>query len=259
MFSVFTFLDKNRKLRMNFTNSEEYAFFLKYRPMLIRFPMFKGLFDSVEPFNIFRADIVIQGLLNKEVLDHEISELLSRDTVKTMPTVDMVNILKDRMIDQPYYLSNKIKVFLPFFPKVINLLYLEEPRKLAVYPYKNLMDSFTTSIVDPFDTYGPELFNSYFTRLFKIKDNGKEHAFFHYDFHTIYIVNLQGRLDHKIVLFDRFLKNIDKRHMLERLNPVVDAYFANDKQLFIENLYKSRFISEKMLNKIKTKSEKRKL
>ena len=78
--------------------------------------------------------------------------------------------------------------------------------------------------------------------------DSKEAAYFHYDTNTIYFVNDQGRLDRRIILFDRYLKSITTSHMLEKIQPVVEAYFNHDKEAFLDNLYKGKFISYKMLN-----------
>ena len=136
------------------------------------------------------------------------------------------------------------------FFQSINSLYLNEPEKLNEYPYTDLLKSFAGLVIDPFDTYGYELYNTYFTKLVKIDTYKNEAAFFHYDTYTIYIINDQGRLDRKIVLFDRYMRRIVTTHMLERIRPVVKAYFANDKQEFINSLEKSGFISAKMLYKL---------
>ncbi|MBO4703633.1 MAG: hypothetical protein J5617_02245, partial [Bacilli bacterium] len=105
--------------------------------------------------------------------------------------------------------------------------------------------------VDPFDTYGSELYNSHFSRLVKVKQEDKETAFFHYDTNTIYFVNEQGRLDGTVVLFDRYLRRPSYSHMLERIRPVVDAYFNFDREGFINALYDNGFISSHLLHLIR--------
>ena len=159
------------------------------------------------------------------------------------------------MAGQPFFLDGDVKIYMPFFPKNVNLLYLTEPQQLLVYPYNELVNDFENSIIDAFDKYGSELFNSHFSRLVKVASNGRESAYFHYDFNTVYIINDQGRLDIKIRLFDKHMKRMENTHMLERLKPVMDAYFADNRQEFIENMRKSGFISEKMYHKIIHKSK----
>ena len=144
-----------------------------------------------------------------------------------------------------------MKIYIPFFNRAINQIYSLEPLKLLEEPYISLEDNYQNSSNDPFDTYGAELFNSFFTKLVKVGTNGKEIAYFHYDTNTIYIVNEQGRLDLKIVLFDRYIKKPNLNHMLERITPVVDKYFADDREGFIEALLENKFISKKMYQMVK--------
>ena len=118
------------------------------------------------------------------------------------------------------------------------------------YPYTDLLKSFSGLVIDPFDTYGAELYNTHFTRLVKIASHENATAFFHYDTFTIYVINDQGRLDTKIVLFDRYMKKIVTTHMLERIKPVVEAYFENNVEKFIKSLEENGFISSKLLFKI---------
>jgi hypothetical protein len=42
--------------------------------------------------------------------------------------------------------------------------------------------------------------------------------------------------------------------MLERINPVVESYFNYNREEFVQNLFKSAFISTKMLSIINKKS-----
>ena len=124
--------------------------------------------------------------------------------------------------------------------------YDDNPEKLLSEPYSSLMTTFEDACIDPFDTYGAELYNSYFTSLVKIGAQKHETAYFHYDTFTIYIVNDQGRLDNQIVLFDKYIKRPVHTHMLERITPVVNAYFANDRTGMINALKDNKLISSKM-------------
>ncbi len=252
METIYKILEANQKKRMPFEKSQEHNFFVTHRSLLMKFPRFRFFYDTELDFNIFRANIIINGLLNKKMFEEEIAVIqMHKEHGEFISDQEFVNALKDCVIDQPYYTQNDIKIYMPFFSKVINLLYQNEPMKLFLHPYKELITTFESSLVDPFDTYGAELFNSYFTRLVKVGTNGKEIAYFHYDFNTVYIVNSQGRLDCKIVLFDKYIKHIDSRYMLERLQPLMEAFFSNNRELFVENLFKNRFISQKLYEKLK--------
>lgn len=256
MFRLFKYLDKKQKKRKSFEKTDEYRFFLTYRNMLFKYPKFRFLYEFHNEFDIFRANVIIQGLINKKLFEDEINSIQNYASLFQEFTEETFKSkLQERTIDQPYLLVENIKIYIPFFAKNINLLYYNEPEKLLAFPYNQLFTSFQNSIVDPFDTYGDALYDSHFARLVKLGTNGKETAYFHYDLNYVYIVNAQGRLDVKIVLFDKYIKKTNTRYMLERLQPVIDAYFANDRKLFIENLHKNQFISHKMVEKINKKSK----
>ncbi len=248
MIGVYTLLNKKAKKRPSFEKTEEFKFFIDHRYILEKYPKFSFLYDSDDnEFNIMRANIVLRGLLNKEIIEDEIDNINSH--MQSGVKVDhakFVSTLREVTIDLPYLVDDKIRIYIPFFPRPLNYTYLKEPEKLLEYPYNELKSSFLETIIDPFDTYGTNLYNSLFTRLVNIGTNGKEVAFFHYDMNTIYIVNSQGRLDNKIVLFDKHIKHPSYSHMLERLTPVVKAYFSNCRAKFITELYANEFISHKL-------------
>lgn len=253
---IFSLLDKYQRKRKAFQKSEEYRFFLENRESLNKFPKYSFLYDSdIDDFSVMRANCILYGLFNKDTVEKEVINLN-----KYLPSHSKSDsrifrkALEERLVELPYLTSNKEKIFIPFFTRAINLIYVEEPEKLLIPPYFELIKNYTNAIVDPFDTYGAELFNSYFSRLVKVFSNGKEIAYFHYDTLTIYIVNSQGRLDEKIVLFDKYMKRISDHHMLERIRPVVESYFNYDREEFVQNLFKSGFISTKMLSIINKKS-----
>ena len=247
---LFATLEAKKKRRNTFENSDEFKFFIENRHLLGKFNKFSFLYDSEgNEFNMMRANVIIYGLLNKQTIEMEVKSLKEYGQDKDPEAFNAA--LRDRCIDLPYYSENDMKIYIPFFNRAINQIYTLEPLKLLEEPYISLEDNYQNSSNDPFDTYGAELFNSFFTKLVKVGTNGKEIAYFHYDTNTIYIVNEQGRLDLKIVLFDRYIKKPNLNHMLERITPVVDKYFADDREGFIEALLENKFISKKMYQMVK--------
>ncbi len=248
MATIYQTLEKNRKRRPGFERTQEFSFYLRHADILNKVNRFDFLKNKENSdFDIMRANIVIQAYQNKEYIDEEIKSLyayLSND--KKLDRVKFISALKERCVDLPYYSLDKDKIYIPIFTQSINLVYTKTPEKMMEYPYSNLFDNFNDSVVDMFDVYGFELYDSYFTRLIKVGSSETEGAFFHYDTNTIYIINDQGRLDNKIVLFDKYMKRISTNHMLERLRPVAQKYFENNRDEFIGELYKNEFISGKM-------------
>ena len=243
-YPLYETLVNKQKSRRPFSTSEDFKYFIENREQLGKLKRFSGLYDSEEnEFDIMRANILLRGLENKKLFEEEIVNIHNHGE---MENAKFVTTLKERTIDQPYHEVNGIKIYIPFFSSALNQIYTSEPEKLLSLPYSDLVDHFEDTIIDPFDTYGSELFNSYFSSLVKIMESGKVTAFFHYDMNTLYFVNDQGRLDNKIVLFDKYLKRPAYTHMMERLQPVCEAYFSNDRTATIEALFDNKLISAKM-------------
>ena len=258
---LFDVLEKNKKHRKPFLKSDEFTFFLANRGCLGKVPRFSFLDDTRESdFDVMRANIIIHSYLNKVAFEEEMINFEAHiKQGENIEHVKMIQALRERMVDCPYYKeeNEKDKIYIPFFSRSLNALYFREPEKLLVPPYNNLKEQFSDSVIDPFDVYGAELYNSNFTRLLKIKTVDKITAYFHYDTFTIYFVNNQGRLDNKIVLFDKHMKRPSNSHMLDRITPVIDAYFANDRSALINALHDQELISSKMLYYIHKRSKKK--
>ena len=242
--NLFELLEKKQKYRRPFSSGEEFRYFIERRHLLGAFKRFAHLYDSEEnEFDIIRANILLQGLENKKTFEEEIININNHGRFEH---AQFVEALKERTIDKPYYEENDIKIYMPFFSSALNEIYVNEPERLLSLPYSDLMTNFENATVDPFDTYGAELYNSYFTSLIKISTNGRTTTFFHYDTNTLYFVNDQGRLDIKLVLFDKYIKKPVTSHMIERLVPVTEAYYANDKLRMLIALRDNKFISMQM-------------
>ena len=250
------YLAKYKKKRKDFALSEDYLFYSKNKGLLSKLSKFPYLSKDKKDndFRVIRANIIIHGVINKNIIESEVKNLVKyTESHQILTHEDFVETLKQRIVMHPYLDAKEGRIYIPFFPKSINSLYLNEPEKLNEYPYTDLFKSYTSLVIDPFDTYGSELFNTHFTHLVKIKESNNVAAYFHYDTYTIYMINDQGRLDSKIVLFDRYMKKTVTTHMLERIRPVVDSYFDNNIKGFLKSLKENGFISSKMLFKLNHK------
>ena len=247
------YLEKHKKKRKDFKKSEDYLFYSKNKGLVPKsFSNLTGRF--IDDFSIFRANIIIHGVINKALMEAEVKNLVKyTESHQILTHDDFVNTLKSRLENEPYLDEKEGRIYIPFFPKSINLLYLNEPERLNEYPYTDLFKSYSSLLIDPFDTYGNELYNTKFTNLVKVESKNNVQAYFHYDTLTIYLINDQGRLDSKIVLFDRYLKKINSDNILERIKPVVDSYYDNNVQNFIKNMEINGFISSRMLFKLNHK------
>ena len=252
MRKLFDYIARKAKRRKGFEKSEEFRFFLDNRHLLTKIPRFVHFYDQeTEPFEIMRANIILQAYLNKSKMEEEARNLGKYIAVNKKNHSHFIKSYHEIISEQPYYQVDKDKIFIPFFTRSLNEIYNDEPEKLLTYPYNGLADNFKDTVVDPFDTYGSELYNSHFSRLVKVRKEDKETAYFHYDTNTIYFVNEEGRLDASVVLFDRYIRHPNYAQMLERIKPVVDAYFAFDREAFIKALHDNGFLSSHLMHIIR--------
>lgn len=244
MATLYEILENKQKYRRPFSSGEDFKYFIENREKLGKFNTFVRLYDSEEnEFDIIRANILLKGLENKSLFETEILNIQNHGKLEHGK---FVSTLKERTIDQPYYEVNSIKIFIPFFSSALNQLYTEEPEKLLEQPYSELINDFEDACIDPFDTYGAELYNSFFTSFVKVGASKHVTCYFHYDTNTLYFVNDQGRLDAKIVLFDKYMKKPSYTHMMQRISPVAEAYFNNDRKALIDAMLENKLISEQM-------------
>ncbi len=223
---------------------EEYIFFNENRGILDSF--YGGNpFSLLEEnwFNTIRSNILIRGLLNKLALERIIKENSEKLKDKSLKLLSLEDVQK-----LPSFSINNEMIFMPFFSKSINLIYIKEPYKIFEFPYSELENDVTSCEVDPFDSYGFELFDSPFTKLELIDKNNKEAAFYYAENDVVYFINSQGRLDEKLFLFDKFIKHPKRTNMIERLKPVVDAYFNYNQKEMIAIMQKNGFISGKFVS-----------
>lgn len=259
MRNLYETLEKKQKKRTSFEKSEEYLFFLENRGLLSKIPRFAFMDNpQADEFDIMRANILINSYLNKTLVEEEMVNF-EEYSKKGQPIdhLKLLQTLREKMVDKPYFKDDKDKIYITFFSRTLNQLYNREPEKLLNPPYSDLKEHFADTVIDPFETFGAELFNSNFTRLIKIKEEENITAFFHYDTNTIYFVNNQGRTDSKIVLFDKYMHHPSYSHMIDRIKPVVNAYFAHDRTALINALHDQELISSRLLYQIHKKGKKK--
>jgi hypothetical protein len=250
--TLFQLLSKKVK-RQRLSRSPEYHFFLKYRYLLVKHQVFISFFNLYDEFALTRANIILRGLLNKEKIDHFLRQ--SGDlSIKEHGRIKHHDIREKALdtIKLPYFfLVNGTQYYIPFFNRTLNYLYASEPDKMFDYPYDRLMENFTTSLIDPFESYNLALYHSNFTPLIDLSiGDDTSQAFYHPHFQTVFIINHQGRLDVKIHLFDRALKKPNLNDIPQRLKTSLVSYFQNDRQTFIDHLVKEGLISEKLYKKV---------
>ena len=248
-----------RKQRFTFFNSgSENRFFLARTSVLNSVPGFHELTMASKPFDVIRANIVIRALINKRALDQAYittarqyrkdGEIPHDGEIAIKKAVEAVKK------DLPYLELGEDKIYIPILPRSINTIYDRRIMRLEEKPMKALLgERFDVMVVDPFITYGAELFNSYFTNLIRVAEHDGVVAYFDYDSLAIYFVNKSGYLDVNICLFDRGIGRRNLNHMLERITPVIDAYFRDDREGLMESLVQNQLISSSLIYKINSK------
>ncbi|MGI6644252.1 MAG: hypothetical protein ACOX28_00575 [Bacilli bacterium] len=241
---LFPLLESNRNT--DFINkSNEYAFFQENKKILLVCNEFERFYNATDDFEIIQANILIRSLQNKFTIEEAVKN--AGENVR-----DVVKITLSKL---PYVTVQNRKVYVPIYLRTNNEIYSKTPEKLLEYPYSDLISEISDSLIDSFEEYNFDLFESSFSSLVYLDKDEDTRAYLHMDFLTIYIVNDQGRCDLKIPLFDKYIKRPVTNHLIERVLPLVKAYYDSDKETFIKILKEEHFISDKLF---KTYSKRRK-
>lgn len=205
------------------------------------------VYDRInDPFSLIRICIILQAIKNKISIEKEV-ELYKNIDLNNQVTY---NAIHKRLPYLDY--SSNLKIYVPFFSPTINKAYDKELVSLLELPFSSLKNEHEIATINPFFAYGYKLFDSSFSNLIliKVQDNLSCAAFYSIEMEILFIVSDQGTLLEQINLFDS--KNIDKRkdHLFDRLTKLVDFYFNNDKDGFINCLKEEHFISNKTMDYI---------
>jgi hypothetical protein len=253
--NLFTLLSKKAK-KLRLSRSKEYHFFLKYRYLFVIYKSFITYFNIYDEFALTRANIILRGLINKQMIDKFLHKA-GEQSIQKHGRIKHHDIRDQFLasIKLPYFFNSQdTTYYIPFFNKAMNWIYGYEPDKVFDYPYNRLLDDFSTSIIDPFEKYHHDLYHSNFTNLVPLHvGDATSKGYYHPDFQTIFIINNQGRLDVKIHLFDRGLKRPNLHHCEERMRRALTYFFANDRQQFIDSLFKEGLISERVYKRVNPK------
>ena len=251
----FQLLEKKQS-KTAFPSSSEMRFFTDHSGMLADYAMLSSYGKAQKSFDVIRANIIIYALLNKRTLEDAYEKAL-RISKKNLPaghdkgevplSAEGLEIIAKAREQLPYFEENGKRIYIPIFSRSVNSIYAGDITKLSTRPYTALLRNVDTMIVDPFDTYGDDLFNSYFTKLILIRKDKSSSAYWDYDASSIYIINKQGRLEVLIALFDRGLKKKRPNHMMSRIAPAIDAFYDQDKNSFQKILVDNQLISSKLL------------
>lgn len=200
--------------------------------------------DNTSLFGIIRANIILQGLKTKHEVDHNIN-LFSKEMLSDE------EVTKPFFQNAPYLLKDGKKIFIPTYSVEINERYLKETSSLKETPYSALVMDGTSSLVDPFETYGNDLFDSMFTRLVRLEVHEVDSAcFYHPTFKTVFVINDDGTLQQEIPLFDEKVRKPNYTDLFNRLEQLMKIYYQNDRDGFLEALLRLELISQDLHDEI---------
>lgn len=256
-FNLFDYLDWKIPQKMSNIYEKQFA---EEHQQLFSYYGFLNRYDSDKSsFGLIKKNVIIQALINKKQIEEE-AELYSDVELNTQARLDIIH---DRL---PYFYHGDIKIYVPIFSPSFNKRYDSHVESLSRYPFLSLKNDFESEVIDPFETYNHQLFESTFSRLILIVKDETCAAYYHVQLRTIFVINSQGSLDHLIPLFDADIKYPNNLDLFPRLKHLMEAYFDYDRDAFVNRLYSDQFISEhlyqeiiKLSFKYKSKKEKRAL
>lgn len=255
---VFETLKKYRKRRTK-RRSLEHIFYVENNYLLAKYPYFDNLISKDHEFGIVQANIICRALLNKEIIDKVILEYKDECIrySKKISSSEIKERVNAAIVDLPYLNDeNNHRIYIPFFSKSLNIIYVDEPEKLLTYPYEDLLGDFSQSIIDIFDVYNYKLYDSFFSKMIRSIGDKTSNSFFSVDDYCIYVINSQGRLDVIINLYDRFMYKFNVKEIMVRVSKVMEKYYSFEKKEFIKELYAQKFISLRMYHKLKASLDK---
>ena len=252
-----------KKQRFTFFNAGmENRYFLDHSSLLAVTPTFKRFSRAQAPFDIVRANIILRSIVNKRKIDETyvaLSRAYRKDgEIRHDDEAAIKSVMAEVKKELPCLtLENGERIYVPILPKSLNQAYDTHPMRFEEKGYKALLgNQYDMMVIDPFDAYGYKLFDSYFTNWILIRECNGVGAFFDYDSLSIYFINSQGRLDARICVFDRAIRKRYTNHMMERITPVVDAYFRDDREGLYRELVDNQLISSKLIYRIKSDEQK---
>lgn len=247
MGELFKVLKQHRDTKF-INKSSELEFFYKNRFLLKMNQIGSKLYDSSDLFDIIKANIIIKALKNKDDIDQIIHEELINHGNLGDPSIK--ENISEKLLDLPCIFFNTYKVYIPFFNKPTNIVYSSDFEKLQEEPYNSIDKNFVPFTVNPFEIYNSNLFDSTFTELIRIDEDLTSVAFYDYSFNTLFFINKQGSLDAAIYLFDRHMKHPSRSNVVDRLRPIVSAYYDNCLNDFVNLMFSNDLISYKLYRKI---------
>ncbi len=225
--TIYDYLFKQRRPHL-IAPSREYNYFQENSQLLYEVPDFLPYVNPKDEFSIILSNLIIEGVKSFHTILKWQEEGRKTSIEEVLP---------------PFFKYQDVAIYCPLLSVSNNLL-------LANHRISKLI--IEVDAINSFETYNFMLFDSALTSFVYLGKDEHTKAYYHYDFHTIYIINDQGQLDVRISLFDRDIVKPDFRNIIERLKPVVDAYYNLGRSDFLKTLKEQKLISSKAYTKLVT-------
>lgn len=251
-FKLFPYLRQKCDKTSLIASSRARAFYEDNSEGFVKYPALNKYASTSDPFSLIKADIILEGVNNKEEIEKSVELYQKADLTKA----SIKEAIHQRMASCLYKGKN---IYVPFLSPLVNQAYNKNFSLLLHPPFSFLKKDFDEEIIDPFDTYGFDLFSSSFTDLVEIATSKEENlkAYYDIDFETIFVIDDQGRMEEEIRLFDAPDPLRSKTHLISKLEALMAFYFASDKESFIDSLYNFSLITLKTYQFIVAEEEKK--
>lgn len=234
-FSLFSYLQKKNK-----KDIKSYSLYKENSSNVFILEPISNIFNKVisnkSLIDVLKTNILIKGMKNKEYIEN--------------------NLFKEDY-NLPKMNIDSMDIYIPFYNEDLNLIYSIYQDKLNKFPYSEMIDDYSKSIVNPFTYYGYELYNSSFTNLKLISKHSKEAYFYCEELETILSITSQGGLEKEIPLFDYQHEKKSFDEIKDNLQKLMSYYHDFDRENFIDELFNSKFISHKLYDEIHSLTLKR--
>ena len=214
----------------NFANSSE-EILRKEKAYLLPYS-FASYNSNENIFSLIRAAILLEGFYNKSCFEFFLSHFTS----------EQLQFNADSLYTNlKYFVCDGEKIYLPFFSKDINRLFLHLS-DLKDSKYSDLIQNPKKYYIDPFIYYNNLPFDSLFSRLILINDTIESKFFYHVELQTIVVIDEHGELENEFPIFDEKIKK-DNDDLFKRIYLSSLAYYQSS-SLFLSSLKENRLISD---------------
>lgn len=213
--------------------------------------------------DLFQLEIVQKGLETKLKIEacyhdfvsknYDLFEYINYEEKRKMFEVDVSQVLQDR----PYFtdVHSNINIYIPYLEDFINRRYQEDYEMLTLKKQKEYLENYKKDSKNIITLYGIQPYASNLSSLQAIgKDEGNVY-FYHNDFYTIYVFDLNtGSFKDEIYFVDKYSKC---NPTIEEVKNWMQFYLScQDDVEILEYLFQQGYLVSKVYRKLLRKVKK---